>query len=169
MKAKRFFISCFALFTAMAAWADVSVNATNFPDEGFRNWIKSQPYGADSLLTDAEIAGVTELQLYSNYFHSLKGIGFFTALTNLQCQNSYYLSELDVSKNTADKPFLLQLRVDVPQRVRLFGTDHTELRLQQADLPRRNGLLFADLFELHQKPNQGCGNGFSHIRATNRK
>lgn len=101
MKAKGLFISCMALLTAMAAWADVSVNATNFPDEGFRNWIKSQPYGADSLLTDAEIAGVTELQLYSNYFHSLKGIEFFTALTNLQCQNSYYLSELDVSKNTA--------------------------------------------------------------------
>lgn len=103
MKAKRLFISCIALLTAMAAWADVSVNATNFPDEGFRNWIKSQPYGADSLLTDAEIAGVTELQLYSNYFHSLKGIEFFTALTNLQCQNSYYLNELDVSKNKALK------------------------------------------------------------------
>ena len=98
---QKLLLSLFALLTAMTARADVTVNATNFPDEGFRNWIKSQPYGADSLLTDAEIAGVTELKLYSNYFHSLKGIEFFTALTNLQCQNSYNLNELDMSKNTA--------------------------------------------------------------------
>ena len=101
MNARRFFFSCIALLTVMTAWADVSVNATNFPDEGFRNWIKSQPYGEDSLLTDAEIAGVTELRLYNNYFHSLKGIEFFTALAKLQCQNNYYLNELDMSKNTA--------------------------------------------------------------------
>ena len=85
---QKLLLSLFALLTAMTARADVTVNATNFPDEGFRNWIKSQPYGADSLLTDAEIAGVTELKLYSNYFHSLKGIEFFTALTTLRCQGN---------------------------------------------------------------------------------
>jgi hypothetical protein len=34
----------------------ITINETNFPDENFRNWILSQEYGKDGVLTDDEIA-----------------------------------------------------------------------------------------------------------------
>jgi len=80
--------------------SDVEVSETNFPDENFRNWIKSQYYGSDGVLTAEEIASVKTMNIYDKYIESLQGIEFFTALTNLQCQRNR-LTALDVSKNTA--------------------------------------------------------------------
>lgn len=80
--------------------SDVEVSETNFPDANFRNWIKSQYYGSDGVLTAEEIASVKTMNIYDKYIESLQGIEFFTALTNLQCQRNR-LTALDVSKNTA--------------------------------------------------------------------
>ena len=44
------------MLTATTAWADVEINEENFPDENFRNWLISQSYGADGVLTDDEVA-----------------------------------------------------------------------------------------------------------------
>lgn len=80
--------------------ADVAINETNFPDAIFRNWLLSQDYGSDGVLTAAEIATVTKINV-SEKIHttSLKGIEFFTALTELNC-NLIGLKTLDLSKNT---------------------------------------------------------------------
>ena len=80
---------------------DIAINETNFPDENFRNWILSQSYGSDGVLTDEEIAEVTDITVYYKSIKSLQGIEFFTALTTLLCSNNYQLTALDVSKNTA--------------------------------------------------------------------
>lgn len=32
--------------------AQIAIDAANFPDENFRNYLLSQPYGADGQLTD---------------------------------------------------------------------------------------------------------------------
>lgn len=101
MKAKKLFLSLFALIMASTTWAaNVSINATNFPDANFRNWVLGQTYGADSMLTESEIANVTNIEVNSKNIESLKGIEHFTALKSLSC---YYnkLTGLDVSKNTA--------------------------------------------------------------------
>ena len=84
----------------VAASADVAVNETNFPDANFRNWILEQKYGRDRVLTDAEIAGVTRIDVSSKGIKSLQGIGVFTKLQYLNCDNCL-LTSLDVSKNTA--------------------------------------------------------------------
>jgi len=97
---KRKLLLLTVLLSAMTAWADVEINETNFPDENFRNYLLSQEYGADGILTDEEIAGVTELYLSSRNIQSLKGIEYFTALTMLYCLTNQ-LTSLDVSKNTA--------------------------------------------------------------------
>ena len=55
MKQKLLFL-LMALLSSMFSWADVEINETNFPDEKFRNWVLSQSYGADGMLTDDEIA-----------------------------------------------------------------------------------------------------------------
>jgi len=78
----------------------IKINSTNFPDEDFRNWLLKQDYGSDGVLTDAEIAKVTSINVYSRSIQSLKGIEYFTALTSLSCYDNQ-LTSLDVSKNTA--------------------------------------------------------------------
>ena len=78
----------------------IAINATNFPDANFRNWLLGQLYGDDGVLTDEEIAAVKEIDVHSNNIQDLKGIEFFTALTVLYCYDNQ-LTALDVSKNIA--------------------------------------------------------------------
>jgi Leucine-rich repeat (LRR) protein len=78
----------------------IRINSTNFPDANFRNYLLNTGYGSDGILTDAEIAGVTSINVSSKSIQSLKGIEYFTALTSLYCGGNQ-LTSLDVSKNTA--------------------------------------------------------------------
>ena len=95
----RQLLSLFVLFAATAVWADVEINETTFPDENFRNWVLSQSYGQDSVLTEEEIAGVTKISLTSKKYYSLKGIEYFTELTFLLVELAR-ITEIDVSKLT---------------------------------------------------------------------
>ena len=87
------------LFSATFVSADVVINEENFPDEHFRSWVLSQEYGKDGVLTDEEIAGITNIMLCNKGIQSLKGIEHFTALVELDCGVNL-LTLLDVSKNT---------------------------------------------------------------------
>jgi Leucine-rich repeat (LRR) protein len=78
----------------------VKINATNFPDENFRNYLLSQDYGKDGSLTEEEIKNITFLNVSWKSISNLKGIEYFTALKELDCYNNQ-LTSLDVSKNTA--------------------------------------------------------------------
>ena len=97
---KKLFLSLLSLFVTASVNAYVEINSSNFPDENFRNWLLSQDYGADGILTEEEIAGVTKIDANMKSIQSLKGIEFFTALTTLECYNNQ-LTSLDVSKNAA--------------------------------------------------------------------
>lgn len=77
-----------------------AINATNFPDDNFRNYLLEQDYGKDGRLTEKEIKNVKEIRAYSQDIHSLQGIEYFTALTKLYCYENL-LTTLDVSKNIA--------------------------------------------------------------------
>ena len=78
----------------------IAIDAKNFPDENFRNWVLAQDYGQDGVLTEDEIAGVTNIDVSWKNIASLKGIEYFTALTELKCGFNQ-LTSLDLSKNTA--------------------------------------------------------------------
>ena len=99
MKKKVFTILLALLAIATTARAQVQINATNFPDANFRNWLLAQDYGKDSKLTTAEIKAVTVIDVYKKSIANLKGIEHFTALTQLRCYDNQ-LTALDVSKNT---------------------------------------------------------------------
>ena len=99
MKKTILFISTALLTMLTACSSGVTINETNFPDENFRNYLLTQDYGEDGVLTDDEIAGVTELILNEKSIQSLKGIECFTALTGLNCAGNQ-LTSLDLSKNT---------------------------------------------------------------------
>ena len=87
----------------------IEVNATNFPDDGFRDWILSNISGADDgILTDAEIAKVKVINLESKLppkdpvtegLRNLHGIEYFTSLDSLDCAHCQ-IEHLDVTKNT---------------------------------------------------------------------
>jgi Leucine-rich repeat (LRR) protein len=105
-------VGCKAKYMATAGWnkfqnivemgeaTGIAIDATNFPDENFRNWVLAQDYGLDGVLTEAEIDGVTEIDIDSQNIADLKGLEYFTALTQLWCDYNE-LTSLDVSKNTA--------------------------------------------------------------------
>ena len=78
----------------------IPINETNFPDEIFRNYLLSQDYGSDGMITDEEIAEITCIDVEERGIASLKGIELFTALTTLWCGVNQ-LTTIDVSKNTA--------------------------------------------------------------------
>ena len=89
-----------------SAWAEyagsdvVAIDATNFPDANFRKWLLEQSYGKDGYLTLAEIAGATFIDVSWKDIASLKGIEYFTALTELRCYENQ-LTSLNVSGCTA--------------------------------------------------------------------
>ena len=86
----------------------VDINADNFPDENFRNWLLSQSYGDDAVITDDEMATITKIEARACKIQDLTGIEFFTELRELNVGNYVGASEenwntitsLNLSSNT---------------------------------------------------------------------
>jgi hypothetical protein len=78
----------------------IAIDATNFTDDNFRNWVLSQEYGADGVLTNEELKNVTSINISRLDIHNLKGIEYFIALKDLNCMTNRVTS-LDLSKNTS--------------------------------------------------------------------
>ena len=74
----------------------LAINAANFPDAIFRNYLLAQTYGKDGYLTPTELDKVTEIDVSKKGISSLKGVENFTKLTKLVC-NDNNLQELNVS------------------------------------------------------------------------
>ena len=139
-----------ALMSGLNAHADVAINETTFPDANFRHFILNelfndsyQQIGADSVLTDVEIADVSSMECSYRHITSLKGIEYFTALKSLYC-NDNQLRSLDVSKNTA----LIQLHchnnplmsLDVSKNTALEILDCNYIELSSLDVSKNTAL-----------------------------
>jgi len=99
------------------------IDATNFPDANFRNYLLEQDYGKDGILTEEEINSIKEIDVHIKNISSLRGIEIFTALTELKCYHNQ-LTALDVSKNTA----LTELHCDGNQLTALDVSKNTALK-----------------------------------------
>ena len=85
--------------TAALADGDVAINETNFPDSGFRKYVKENFDKDDNdRLSADEIAAVQTIDVTNSSTTSLKGIEYFTALKYLFVGSP--ITTLDVSKNT---------------------------------------------------------------------
>ena len=87
---------------AAAALADpVPIDEAHFPNETFRNYVMSYfDQDGDGILSDEEIAAVTELNINRNEeLTDLTGIGVFTSLERLNCSYNM-LDSLDLRNNT---------------------------------------------------------------------
>ena len=76
---------------------EIEVNEANFPDANFRSYVQGL-YGSG--LTSTEIKNTRYINVNDKNIESLKGIAYFTAVTDLYCYNNQ-LTELDLSQNTA--------------------------------------------------------------------
>ncbi|MBQ9895725.1 MAG: hypothetical protein IJM40_00250, partial [Synergistaceae bacterium] len=98
---KKFIILCtalaLALFSFSAAFADIAVNASNFPDANFREYIlENLDDDGDGVLSNAEINAVVSMDVNACGIESLAGIKNFTSLQHLECYLNG-MTELDVS------------------------------------------------------------------------
>ena len=130
------------LMAALAARADVTINATNFPDAAFRSYLMSEyPSGT---ITTAQLNARTELNLSGKGISNAKGIEYFTQLTRLDLYNNN-LTTINVSSNTkltylnvginkltsitlGTIPTLEQLYLQNNQLTSLWACNYTNLR-----------------------------------------
>lgn len=79
----------------------ISIDAVNFPDENFRNYVLERlNYDSDpEHLTPNEISLILNIDVSDKSITCLQGVEFFTSLTTLDCSNNQ-LSSIDLSRNT---------------------------------------------------------------------
>ena len=137
---------------------EVEINEKNFPDEAFRQILKSRYDGnGDGKLDVNELSAITSLS--ARDVNDLTGIGFFKALMVLDCTSSAeeelddddveyydgnYLKELDVSEN----PMLRELycprnkitELDVSSNTELTVLDCSDNKMEKLDLSKNKKL-----------------------------
>ncbi len=79
----------------------VAINAVNFPDEIFRQYI-SENFDKDknASLSSSEISSANYINVNDKGVQNLKGVEYFTSLIFLECEKNQ-LTSLDISNNTA--------------------------------------------------------------------
>lgn len=120
-------------FYVNAEAADVSINETNFPDSGFRAYVKKNfDKNKDGKLSTAEIKAVTVIDYEDKGCTNLKGIERFTSLTLLFCEGNK-LTTLNLSKNTKLERLscydnkLTTLDLSKNTKLELIWCDHNKL------------------------------------------
>lgn len=85
--------------SAQAEEDAVAIDATNFPDEAFRQYVADNfDKDKDGALNQTERNAVKEIRIIGSGCTSLQGLKYFSQLTDLLCDNNN-LTELDVSEN----------------------------------------------------------------------
>ena len=74
------------------------INKNNFPDDNFRNYIKTYKAGGSDVLTVEQQKNVTAIEINNKGVSDLKGIEAFPNLTELDCGNNS-IQTLDLRQN----------------------------------------------------------------------
>jgi len=91
---KAFFVWLFLTTTMAATFAQsgIAINETNFPDDNFRAWALSQPWGSSAFLTKSDANQISSLNLSGMGIKNLKGIEYFDKLESLNCSENHLVS-----------------------------------------------------------------------------
>ena len=110
-KLRMFLMGMMACLTATTAWADITIDEAHFPDEGFRLWLKEQPFGQDGVITSDEFKNTTSMTIWAGEadytIKNVKGLEYFTNLTSLDV--TYTVDAVDVSELTLLKTLIVSL------------------------------------------------------------
>ena len=90
------------------------INKNNFPDDSFRNYIKTFKAGSSDVLTVEQQKNVTEIKINKKGVSDLTGIEAFPNLTELDCGNNS-IQKLDLRQN----PMLITLKCNKNQLTQL--------------------------------------------------
>lgn len=103
----------------------LAINATNFPDEAFRNYLLAQSYGADAILTDDELENISVLPLSNQGIADLTGVTHFFALeklyvignqlTTANLSGLTYLQNVDIMDNQLTEEGITALISSLPE------------------------------------------------------
>ena len=127
---------------ATGSRASVVLNSTNFPDAAFRVCV-SDLTGVDigGTISDSQLEAVTTINVNDKKILNLKGIEYFTKITELNCSDNQ-LTSLDVSKNTALKYLYCfnnkLTSLDVSKNTALFRLDCYNNQLTSLDISKNN-------------------------------
>ncbi len=96
-------ILCAAILVCVmvsGAFADVNIDALNFPDDIFREYVRTFDTDSDGVLSDEEIAAVNDIGVADMGITSLQGIEHFKALRNIDCSYNNITGTVDLSGMT---------------------------------------------------------------------
>ena len=144
----------FLPFSAFAAEGDVKINDTNFPDEDFREYLKTATYydsstgthkkideNGDETLSLTERMKVKRIDVSSLNVHNLKGIEKFPELIELKCENRH-ISKLDLSQNTKLEYLYCKnnelTQLDLSKNPKITILDCSDNKLEKLDVSHQN-------------------------------
>ena len=148
---KKAFLLMIIGLLAISAQADVTINEKNFPDSQFRSWLLDKSYGSDGVLTNAEIASVTTIDVGRLFMRklsegkgvvSLQGIEFFTELKTLECYS--FMVTLSDDINPLDITFNYLRNLDVSKNTKLTYLDCRYNYISSLDLSKNTALTYLD-------------------------
>ena len=131
------------IITPVMADGGVEINPTNFPDATFMAYVKGFDTNHDDALSQDELNKVTKINVENKGITNLKGIEYFTKVTELNC-NKNQLTTLDLSHNTeltyiyCDENQLTAL--DLMYNTKLTGLSCSENQLTTLDLKNNTNL-----------------------------
>ena len=123
------------------------INKNNFPDDSFRNYIKTYKAGGRDVLTVEEQRKVETIEVEGRNISSLKGIEAFPNLTELDCGNNS-IQKLDLRQN----PMLITLKCNKNQLTQLDLSKNPDIdylncsenQLKQLDVSHLKDLVMLD-------------------------
>ena len=144
----------FLPFSAFAAEKGVAINDTNFPDEDFREYLKTATYydsstgthkkideNGDETLSLTERMKVKRIDVSSLNVHNLKGIEKFPELIELKCENRH-ISKLDLSQNTKLEYLYCKnnelTQLDLSKNPNITILDCSDNKLDKLDVSHQN-------------------------------
>ena len=126
--------------------ASVAIDATNFPDDVFRDYVKKNfDKNHNDMLEEAEIDEAKDILLNIFDIKNLKGIEHFKKLEQLYCNFSELIS-LDLSKNTE----LRSLSVNNDNLTELDLSKNTKLEELQCNNNKLNSIDLSKNTELRE-------------------
>lgn len=123
------------------------INKNNFPDDSFRNYIKTYKAGGRDVLTVEEQRKVETIEVEGKNISSLRGIEAFPNLTELKCGNNS-IQKLDLRQNPklktlkCNKNQLTQL--DLSKNPDIDYLNCSENQLEQLDVSHLKDLVMLD-------------------------
>ena len=97
MKCCRTFVSAFLTTLLFASCIDINsaganervpINSSNFPDNNFREYVKTFDLDRNGYLSDYELSHVRNIHCENMHIRSVKGIEYFTEIQGLWCLNN---------------------------------------------------------------------------------